>query len=352
MNPLPLLVAALAAEHQAVATNPIFDAADPHAEFFQNELWIYPTHSPRGEPGFMAYSSPDAVTWKDHGVILKMADIKWIKDDGAERHHPWAPAIAEREGKYYLYFSIGPQNPTPSRIGVAVADRPEGPFVDSGKPLLTGGNGFEAIDPMVFRDPKSSRWYLYAGGSAGAKLRVFELKANMTEFEREVQVETPPNFTEGAFMNYRKGTYYLSYSHGGWRDSSYSAHYATSSSPVGPWKYGGAILTSDETHKGPGHHSIVCVPDSDRWFIVYHRWQGVTGNGPYNGARKVAIDRLEFNEAGDILPVKMTDIVPKLRPEPSLTFIDPRNLEVEAYPREHLPCPPPESTPLGFSSAS
>ncbi|WP_159317014.1 family 43 glycosylhydrolase, partial [Raoultella terrigena] len=131
----------------------------------------------------------------------------------------WAPGVATARGKWYLYYSVGPQNPTPSRIGVAVADRPEGPYRDSGKPLVTGelvrdGRGFEAIDPMVFVDPRSGKAYLYTGGSAGARLRVWELNRDMISLAREVPVAQPPQFTEGAFMHERAGTYYLSYSHG------------------------------------------------------------------------------------------------------------------------------------------
>src|SRR3546814_6806231 len=133
-------------------------------------------------------------------------------------------------GRHYLYFSVGPQNPTPSRIGVATCAGLEGPCTDSGKPLITGGKGFEAIDPAVFVDPASQTPFLYAGGSAGAKLRVWALKADMMTIDREIPVETPPHFTEGAFMHERGGTYYLSYSSGSYRHDSYQVHYATARS--------------------------------------------------------------------------------------------------------------------------
>ncbi len=83
---------------------------------------------------------------------------------------------------------------------LAVRDAPQGPFRDSGKPLLIGGNGFEAIDPMAFSDPKSGRTFSYAGGSAGAKLRVFELNPDLLSFAREIPVETPRNFTDGLIL--------------------------------------------------------------------------------------------------------------------------------------------------------
>lgn len=290
-----------------VPSNPVLSGADPHAIWIGTTLWVYPTRSdhPTAQR-FFAFASTNLVDWERRGPVLDLSDVTWIGADGQARHFAWAPSVLAHAGRFYFYYSVGPQHPTPSRIGVAVGDRPEGPFRDSGKPLLTGGEGFEAIDPMVFNDPKSGRAYLYAGGSAGAKLRIFELRPDLVALEREIPVETPPKFTEGAFMHERNGRYYLSYSHGGWQRSSYSVHYATADSPTGPWQYRGAILASDATRKGPGHHSFARKPGTDEWLIVYHRWENQTGDGPYKGSREVCFDRLEYDEQGLIRPVVMT----------------------------------------------
>jgi len=137
------------------AANPIMPGADPHAVVLGDTVWIYPTWSDGGGERFFAFSSMDLANWRRHGPVLDLKDVVWIEDDGQERHHAWAPTMLARGGRYYFYYSVGPQNPTPSRIGVAVGDTPQGPFRDSGRPLLIGGDGFEAIDPMVFADPKS-----------------------------------------------------------------------------------------------------------------------------------------------------------------------------------------------------
>lgn len=305
----------------ALAGNPQFQGADPHAMFIGDELWVFPTGGPGGSweaDRFGAFSSKDLKTWTPRGEMIRRDQIGWIKDDGAPEHFLWAPGVASANGKYYLYFSVGPQIPTPSRIGVAVADKPEGPYVDSGKPLVTGvlvkdGKGFEAIDPMVYTDPKSGKSYLYAGGSAGSTLRVWELNPDMVTIAREVPVAQPPHFTEGAFMHERNGTYYLSYSFGKWNGPSYSVHYATARSPVGPWTYRGRILTGDQKHQGPGHHSFVKAPNGE-WLIVYHRWERGPGEGPYKGERQIAVDRIKYAGDGRILPIKMTDgdVAPRL----------------------------------------
>lgn len=288
------------------AANPILPGADPHALVVDQTVWIYPTWSGGRGERFFTFASTNLVDWQRHGPVLDLKDVAWIKDDGQERHHAWAPGVLFKNGRCYFYYSVGPQNPTPSRIGVAVGDKPEGPFRDSGRPLLTGGNGFEAIDPMAFTDPRSGKSFLYAGGSAGAKLRVFELGSDLLSFAREVPVETPSQFTEGVFMHYHNGRYYLSYSHGRWQYSSYSVHYATADSPTGPWVYRGPILTSDRTHKGPGHHSFLRTPITGEWLVVYHRWENQAGDGPYRGARQICLDRFEYDTDGLIRPIVMT----------------------------------------------
>jgi beta-xylosidase len=286
--------------------NPVMAGADPHAIIISNTFWVYPTWTLRGEQQFYAFSSTNLVDWQRHGPVLDFKNIPWIKEDGAPLHYAWAPAIFSTNGNFYFYYSVGPQNPTAARLGVAVGASPAGPFKDSGKPLLTGGNGFEAIDPFVFRDPKSNSTFLYVGGSAGATLRVFELNSDMITFAREIPVKTPEKFTEAVSMHFHGGVYYLTYSHGVWRHSSYSVHYSTSDSPTGPWTYRGAILTSDETRKGPGHHSFLQDPRSGDWFIFYHRWENQTGDGPYRGSRQVCIERIEHDAEGLIRPIKMS----------------------------------------------
>lgn len=306
LGPWLLAAACWAAAAPAPFPNPILPGADPHALVVGQTVWIYPTWSDRRGERFFAFSSTHLTHWQRHGPVLDFADVRWIKDDGQARHGAWAPCVATNNGKYFFYYSVGPQNPTPSRIGVAVGESPAGPFRDAGRPLLTGGDGFEAIDPMVFTDPQSGKSYFYAGGSAGAKLRVFELNPDMVSFAREVVVETPPQFTEGVFMHSREGQYYLSYSHGGWQSSSYSVHYATATTPTGPWTYRGPILTSDQTRKGPGHHSFLRSPLTGEWLIVYHRWENRTGDGPYRGSRQICLDRVEYDQDGLIRPIIMT----------------------------------------------
>lgn len=290
-----------------VVANPLFDGADPDILIDNNKYWIYPTTEDKPKKEFFVYSSDDMQRWKRSGPILAAKNISWIEKDGAPSHELWAPGIFKHNNQYYLFYAVGPQNPTPSRIGVAVCSTPNGTFVDSGKPLITGGADFEAIDPMVFQDPASGNIYLYCGGSAGAKLKVYELNDDCISIKKECPVDTPEHFTEAPFMHVRDKTYYLSYSHGVWNSDTYGVYFATATSPTGPWTVRNEILKTDKHHAGPGHHSFAKDPTTGKWYVIYHRWNNAKTNDKMPDVRSVSIDSVEYDTNGIILPIIMTD---------------------------------------------
>ncbi|MBV7695135.1 family 43 glycosylhydrolase [Streptomyces sp. TRM70350] len=275
--------------------------ADPDVRYMDGRYWIYPTTD--GFPGwsgtqFKAYSSKDLVHWKDHGVILDLGpDVSW-----ADRN-AWAPAIAERDGRYYFYFCAEQQ------IGVAVADSPAGPFKDAlGKPLVPKGRlSGQMIDPSVFTDDDGTS-YLYWGNGRGY---VVPLNDDMVSYDpAQVRDITPANFREGAFVVKRQGTYYYMWSEDDTRSENYHVAYATGPSPLGPWTKRGTILEKRPEYGilGTGHHSVVNAPGTDDWYIVYHRF-ALNGPGRPGGDgthRETTIDRMEFAADGTIEPVVPT----------------------------------------------
>ncbi|MFD7690728.1 family 43 glycosylhydrolase [Streptomyces sp. NPDC059781] len=275
--------------------------ADPDVRYMDGRYWIYPTTD--GFPGwggtrFKAFSSRDLVHWKDHGVILDLGpDVSWADKNA------WAPAIAERDGKYYFYFCAEQQ------IGVAVADSPAGPFEDAlGKPLI-GKTQFsgQMIDPAVFTDD-DGRSYLYWGNGHGY---VVPLDDDMVSFDAaRVKDITPDDFREGSFVVKRDGTYYFMWSEDDTRSENYHVAYATGPSPLGPWTKQGTILSKRPEYGilGTGHHSVVNTPGTDDWYIVYHRF-ALNGPGTSGGDgthRETTVDRLEFAADGTIEPVVPT----------------------------------------------
>ncbi|MFJ9003209.1 family 43 glycosylhydrolase [Streptomyces canus] len=276
--------------------------ADPDVHYLNGEYWIYPTTDGfNGWSGtrFKAYSSKDLVHWKDHGVILDLGpDVSWADK------YAWAPAIAEKNGKYYFYFCAEQQ------IGVAVADSPAGPFKDAlGKPLVAKGGALQGqmIDPAVFTDDDGTS-YLYWGNGHGY---VVPLNADMTSYDAAaVKDITPDNFREGSFVIKRNGTYYFMWSEDDTRSENYHVAYATGPSPLGPWTKKGTILSKRPEYGilATGHHSVVNVPGTDDWYIVYHRF-ALNGPGKPGGDgmhRETTIDRLEFAADGTIKPVVPT----------------------------------------------
>ncbi|MFJ3445038.1 family 43 glycosylhydrolase [Streptomyces sp. NPDC086081] len=276
--------------------------ADPDVHYLNGRYWIYPTTDGfRGWSGtqFKAYSSKDLVHWKDHGVVLDLRpDVSW-----ADRY-AWAPAIAERNGKYYFYFCAEQQ------IGVAVADSPAGPFRDAlGKPLVAKGGSLQGqmIDPAVFTDD-DGRSYLYWGNGRGY---VVPLADDMVSFDAsKVRDITPANFREGSFVIKRKGTYYFMWSQDDTRSENYHVAYATGPSPLGPWTERGTILQKRPEYGilGTGHHSVVNAPGTDDWYVVYHRF-ALAGPGRPGGDgmhRETTVDRMEFTADGRIEPVTPT----------------------------------------------
>ncbi|MFA0845081.1 family 43 glycosylhydrolase [Streptomyces rochei] len=275
--------------------------ADPDVRYMDGRYWIYPTTD--GFPGwsgtrFKAFSSRDLVHWRDHGVILDLGpDVAWA--DG----NAWAPAIAERDGKYYFYFCAEQQ------IGVAVADSPAGPFKDAlGGPLVGKGRfSGQMIDPSVFTDD-DGRSYLYWGNGHGY---VVPLNDDMVSFDASrVEDITPENFREGSFVVKRDGTYYFMWSEDDTRSEDYHVAYATGPTPLGPWTKRGTILSKRPEYGilGTGHHSVVNAPGTDDWYVVYHRFalNGPGGPGGDGTHRETTIDRLRFAADGTIEPVVPT----------------------------------------------
>ncbi|HBI58847.1 MAG: family 43 glycosylhydrolase [Duncaniella sp.] len=299
--------------------------ADPEILFSEKtgKYYIYSTTD--GVPGwgghyFSVFSSTDLVNWTDEGVILdlKSEQVPWSTGNA------WAPAIIERkEGdgyRYYFYYSG--HNPKTDRkeIGVAVSDDPAGPFIDSGRPIVADsptGRG-QQIDVDVFRDPVSGKYFLYWGNGymAGA-----ELNGDLVSIDPEtVTVMTPEGgtlethaFREAPYVFYRDGMYYYMWSVDDTGSPNYHVAYGTGDSPLGRIKVADEpVILSQNPGKeiyGPAHNSVINIPGTDEWRIVYHRINKdyIDRDKAPGIHRQVCIDRLSFNPDGTIRPVTPTN---------------------------------------------
>ncbi len=275
--------------------------ADPSAHQFEGKIYIYPSHDrdtgiPDNDLGdqydmddyhvFSMDRVDGAVT--DHGVALALADVPWA---GKQL---WAPDAATKNGRYYLYFPARDKQGV-FRIGVAISDRPHGPFRAEPEPI----KGTYSIDPCSFMDD-DGQGYLYFGGIWGGQLqkwrtgrfdpngqepsdgepaigpRVAKLGADMKSLAGEVielkildekgqpllAEDHDRRYFEAPWVHKHGGLYYLSYSTG---DTHYLV-YATSKNPMGPFTYRGRLL--EPVVGWTTHHSI--MEFKGRWLMFHH----------------------------------------------------------------------------------
>jgi len=271
-------------------SNPVFDTDFPD-----------PTVVRAGDGYFYAYATQAVINGKLHHIQVarsldlinweRMPDALPAKPTWADKTEPkfWAPHVSFADGKYFMYYSADPNTQKGLCLAVAVADKPSGPFVDSGKPLKCG-SGFINIDPMAFDDPKTGKKLLY-WGSGFEPIKVQELAANRMEFATNsvpinlvfpIKTEDPNNYQrliEGAWVTYRKGFYYLFYS--GDNCCGDKAHYAVmiarSKSATGKFETlaqatgagNSVILEKNDEWLAPGHNSVITDDKGDEW-IFYH----------------------------------------------------------------------------------
>ncbi|WP_372797469.1 glycoside hydrolase family 43 protein [Pontiella sp.] len=314
-----IVLNSLLAGQFALADNPIISqrySADPNAIVHDGRVYVYCSNDEhnRGSyalPDYTLISSDDMVNWTDHGIIFKAArDTSWAT-------RAFAPACIERNGKFYLYFPDGGDG-----IGVAVADRPEGPFVDPlNRPLIdkTMPNcDMEwCFDPCVFID-KGQAWLIFGGGKneqrpIGKNFSIIKLNEDMISTRGEaVTLDTPGSF-EGPFVHTYEGNYYLSYPE---RKGHHIGYIMSSNLMFTDAEYKGVVLINpmldgkNINGNNNSHESIVQF--QGQWYMFYHD-RRLSGGKSY--FRNVCVDRLAFNEDGTMQRVKVThESVPQIKP--------------------------------------
>ena len=291
----------------AMSGNPIIEGwyADPEAVIYDKTYWIFPTYSDEYDKQlfFDCFSSEDLVTWTKHERILDNERITWA------RRAMWAPAAIQKDGKYFLFFAANDVHPGQiGGIGVAVADRPQGPYRDLlGKPLINDiVNGAQPIDQFIFRDDDGTHYMYYGGWRHCNVVKLNDDFTGLIPFDdgdlcKEI---TPDRYVEGPFVFRKNGKYYFMWSEGGWGGPDYSVAYAIADTPLGPFKRIGKVLQQNpDVATGAGHHSVLHVPGTDNWYIVYHR-RPLTET--HHNHRVTCIDKMEFDADGLIKPVQIT----------------------------------------------
>ena len=279
-------------------------------------------------PGiFPLLTSPDLVHWQALGRAMARPEF-----GAAFGETFWAPEVAYAVGRFYLYYSVGRKDQG-HHLRVATADRPEGPFHDTGVPLTTPSDWLFSIDPHPFRDD-DGRWYLFfatdfldfgppgPGSVRAGTALVVQAMQDMTRLVGEsrvvlrarhdwqrFQADRPLyggcydwHTLEGPCLVKREDRYYCLYSGGRWETESYGVDFALADHPMGPYRETGdgsgpRVLRTVPGHLlGPGHNSVVEGPDGKTQFLAYHAWDAE------KKARRLCIDPLLWGEGGPHSP--------------------------------------------------
>jgi arabinan endo-1,5-alpha-L-arabinosidase len=312
------------ASRRVLHANPVYPGyfADPFA--FRHGDVYYAIGTGKTETDGQPQSSvfpilrcSDFVNWEAAGSAL-------IRPDPKLGNSFWAPAIAEHEGKFFLYYSVGFADKN-HQLRVGISDTPLGPYVDTGKPLIELDGCAFAIDPHPFQDT-DGKWYLaYAKdflncsteARAGTALMLAPMRT-MTDLQNEgvpllrarsdwQRFEANRSMygkswdwhtLEGPCLWQHEGRYYCFYSGGRWENESYGVDYGVAEQVTGPYSDAGneagprVLKTALGEWVGPGHNTIVKGPDNETDYIVYHSWD------LQMTARRMCISPLEWTEAG------------------------------------------------------
>lgn len=289
----------------ATAQNPVIRdqfSADPTARVFNDRVYLYPSHdipAPEGQrqdwfcmADYHVFSSDNLTEWTDHGVIVTQNKVPWVRPDS---YSMWAPDCVCKDGKYYFFFPSAPKSGRGFAIGVATADKPEGPYTCAPEPI----KGVMGIDPSVLIDDDGQCYMYWAGGP----MRGAKLTSDLMSLNGEVKnmEGLPDGFKEGPFAFKHDGHYYLTFPWVRKDKGTETLAYAMSDSPLGPWDFKGIIMAESPTGCWTNHHSI--LPYRGQWYLFYH-------HNDYSPSmdkrRSTRIDRLTFLSDGTIKEVTPT----------------------------------------------
>ncbi len=319
--------------------------ADPDIDYFDGKFWIFPTTDGyKGWSGYLfhAFSSENLVDWKDEGVIMDLQATESYKNENGVDvatsdwafGSAWAPTIEKKNGKYYFYY-CGKDASGTSSIGVAVADKPEGPYKDYGEPILTkelckeNGVGMgQAIDPSVFTDDNGKSYITFGNGKAV----IAELADDMIHVEKLTQVEGLSDFRESLVVVKANGKYHWTWSCDDANSENYHVNYAVTDSlfdangrcRVSNVKTNFLYKNTDLKILGCAHQSLVSANDADgkeHWYMAYHRFY--TPTGIFNESdglgvhRETCVDEVSFDEDGNMQIRPTLEGVSEFKTKPS-----------------------------------
>lgn len=303
--------------------------ADPSAHVFNGRLFIYPSHDWDSGESFdddgghfqmkdyhvLSFDDIEQGEATDHGCVLRVEDIPWAMKQ------LWDNDVVEKNGRYYMVFCAKDYNSV-FHLGIAIADRPEGPFVPQPDPI----RGSYSIDPCLFKDDDGTI-YVYFGGIWGGQLqryngntamgvehlpegsetaipgRVARMSDDMLQFAeapkpvvvvmdadgKPLTADNPHRFFEASWMHKYNGKYYFTYSTG----DTHLLCYATGDNPYGPFTFQDVLLQPVEGWTT--HCSIAQF--KGHWYLFHH---DCVPSGGKTWLRSLKAAEIVYDEKGRI----------------------------------------------------
>jgi len=258
-------------------TNPVYDNnfADPHVIAVGDGYYAFATNGPLGN--VQTLKSADLVSWEQVGDALPSLPA-WTSPGKV-----WAPEVAvQGPDRYVMYYTTADDESGRQCVGVAVAPKPEGPYVDkSSKPLICQADEGGSIDASPFQDSTGQRWLYWKndGNAIGVDTWIYASRLSpdgltLTGEPTRLIKQTLPwegNLVEAPYLIERDGKFHLFYSANAYDKDTYAVGHALCTTPTGPCtKSGDPILVSSNDAAGPGHNMVLHKDNTD-WFI-YHAW--------------------------------------------------------------------------------
>lgn len=261
------------------------DHPDPSVVKIGDSYWASATTS-NWMPAFPLLKSKDLNTWTTVGHVFDVLPA-WAD------YYFWAPEISYDNGKVYVYYSAHKKGGNLC-VGIASADKPEGPYKDHG-PLICEEAG--SIDAFPMRDENGRLHIIWKedGNSVGKPTPIWiqELNEERTAVLGEKKLlfrNNAPwegNLVEGVSMM-RHGKYiYAFYAAAGCCGSgcNYQSGIARSKSLAGAWEKfaGNPVLVNEAQWTCPGHGTP--VQKEGKFYFLYHAYD--TSGTVYTGRKGI-----------------------------------------------------------------
>lgn len=297
---LSIFLSTITAVAQEKYKNPVIDYSTPDPSVMQADDGFFYLYSTESGGKLPIHRSSDLIHWQYVGSAF----TKHTRPHFVRKGAIWAPDINRIGDRYVMYYSMSVWGGEwTCGIGIAVADKPEGPFKDLGKLFRSNEIKIQnCIDPFYIED--NGHKYLFWGSFSG--IYGTELTDDGLALKPDAPIrQIAGTAYEGTYIHKRGDYYYLFASTGSCCEglkSTYTTVVGRSRQLFGPYtdKAGNAML--DNHHEiliqknkrfvGPGHNSEIITDNKGNDWLLYH----AIPNTKRPKGRPLMLDRIHWKD--------------------------------------------------------